>query len=61
MRIVIGKKDEASLLLEGRRENAQAIIAKKIESPELIEYIQISFIVLNCIKTFATFFELVKK
>jgi len=40
MRIVIGKKDEASLLLEGRRENAQAIIAKKIESPELIEYIQ---------------------
>ena len=40
MRIIIGKKDEASLLLEGRRENAQAIIAKKIESPELIEYIQ---------------------
>ena len=40
MRIVIGKKDEASLLLEGRRENAQAIIAKKIESPELIKYIQ---------------------
>jgi 8-oxo-dGTP pyrophosphatase MutT (NUDIX family) len=40
MRIVIGKKDEASLLLEGRRENAQAIIAKKIKSPELIEYIQ---------------------
>ena len=40
MRIVIGKKDEASLLLEGRRENAQAIIAKKIESPELVKYIQ---------------------
>ena len=34
MRIVISKKDEASLLLEGRRENAQAIIAKKIESPD---------------------------
>jgi 8-oxo-dGTP pyrophosphatase MutT (NUDIX family) len=40
MRIILRRKDKHAVLLEGRRENAQAIIAKKIESPELIEYIQ---------------------
>ena len=39
MRIIFGKPEYVELLEEGRKENAQAMIVKKIEAPEIKEYL----------------------
>jgi len=39
MKIIIGRKKSSMLLFEGRKENAQAMIVKKVEAPELREYL----------------------
>jgi ADP-ribose pyrophosphatase YjhB (NUDIX family) len=40
MRIRIVESKKANLLLEGRKDNAKAMIVKKIENPDLIKYLQ---------------------
>ena len=40
MRIRIVESKKANLLLEGRKDNARAMIVKKIENPDLIKFLQ---------------------
>ena len=39
MKIIFSKPLYSQLLEEGRKENAQAMIVKKVEAPELREYL----------------------
>jgi ADP-ribose pyrophosphatase YjhB (NUDIX family) len=40
MKIILTRKSKSALLLEGRKDNALAIIGKKVQDPELLKYFQ---------------------